>query len=282
MTWSDPSGRDFWSFLGDVAKNVKKAANAVGDFIYTYKAEIIGTVVGIAVTGLCLAATAGAGSIGCVIAGAAAGGAVSGAMSAAVTAAQSGQLFTPQGMLSVATGFFVGGVVGAATGAVGGVLGMALGRAVSAAASTAVGGAIKSFVSTITSKFKPSVLKPPTVAPNPSSSGANGALRDPGTGRFAPNPDRVAPQPSSGVHGNSRQSDAPTSLYQLFDLDGNYLKTGISSNPGGRYTQDFMSDKFMDIINVGSRSNMLDLERLIVQFDPGPLNFESWAGAGLR
>jgi len=155
LTWSDPSGKDFW---GDLWKNAKKVANNVGDFIYTYKAEIVGTIVGIAVTGLCLAATAGAGSIGCVIAGAAAGGAVSGAMSAAVTAAQSGQLFTPQGMLSVATGYFVGGLVGAATGVLGGVVGAVLGKVVTAAASTAVGGAIRSFISTVTSKFKP---KPP-------------------------------------------------------------------------------------------------------------------------
>ncbi len=53
--------------------------------------------------------------------------------------------------------------------------------------------------------------------------GANGALRDPLTGRFAPNPDRVAPEPSSGLHGNSRLSDAPTSLYRLEDLNANYL-----------------------------------------------------------
>jgi hypothetical protein len=109
--------------------------------------------------------------------------------------------------------------------------------------------------------------------------GANGALRDPATGRFATNPDRVAPEPSSGLHGNSRLSDAPTSLYRLEDLNGTYLKTGITSNPAGRYTQEFMSDKFMNIINVGSRSNMMDLERFIVEFDPGPLNFEPWAGA---
>jgi hypothetical protein len=80
------------------------------------------------------------------------------------------------------------------------------------------------------------------------------------------------------LHGNSRLSEQPTSLYQLSDLDGNYLKTGITSNPAGRYTQGFMSDKFMDIINVGSRSDMLDLERSIVEVDPGPLNFEPWAG----
>jgi RHS repeat-associated protein len=109
--------------------------------------------------------------------------------------------------------------------------------------------------------------------------GASGALRDPATGRFAPNPDRAVPELSDVVHGNSRLSEAPTSLYQLYDLEGTYLKTGITSNPAGRYTQDFMSDKFMDIINVGSRSNMMDLERLIVEYDPGPLNFERWARA---
>lgn len=70
-----------------------------------------------------------------------------------------------------------------------------------------------------------------------------------------------------------------TSLYQLYDLEGNYLKTGITSNPAGRYTQDFISDKFMDIINVGPRTNRMDLERLIVSHDPGPLNFEPWAVA---
>jgi hypothetical protein len=73
----------------------------------------------------------------------------------------------------------------------------------------------------------------------------------------------------------------PTYLYQLEDLNGNYLKTGITSNPGGRYTQGFMSDKVKNTINVGSRSNMMDLERRIVEFDPGPLNFERWAGAAL-
>jgi len=62
-------------------------------------------------------------------------------------------------------------------------------------------------------------------------------------------------------------------------LDGNFLKTGITSNPDGRYSQAYMSNKLMRIINVGSRSNMMDLERLIVAYDPGPLNFEPWAGA---
>jgi hypothetical protein len=46
----------------------------------------------------------------------------------------------------------------------------------------------------------------------------------------------VAPELSDVVHGNSRLSEAPTSLYQLYDLEGNYLKTGITQNPAGRYT----------------------------------------------
>lgn len=82
---------------------------------------------------------------------------------------------------------------------------------------------------------------------------------------------------SATVH--TQLSDRPTSLYQLYDLEGNYLKTGITSNPGGRYSQDFMGDEFMDIINVGTRSNMMDLERRTVELNPGPLNLERWAGA---
>lgn len=100
------------------------------------------------------------------------------------------------------------------------------------------------------------------VAPSQLVPGPNGAMRDPRTGQFAP--DRVPEAPSSGVHGNSRNSEATTSLYQLYDADGNYLKTGVTANPAGRYSGTFMEDKFMDVINTGSRSNMLDLERRIV------------------
>lgn len=120
-----------------------------------------------------------------------------------------------------------------------------------------------------------------TVAPNTLVPGPNGAMRDTATGRFAPNPDRPASTPSTtSVHGNSRQSDQLTSLYQLYDMDGTYLKTGITADPTGRYPASFMEDHYMDIINTGSRSNMLDLERMIVEVDPGPLNFEPWAGIG--
>lgn len=81
------------------------------------------------------------------------------------------------------------------------------------------------------------------------------------------------------VHGNSRLSPRTTYLYRLSDRTGEYLKTGITSNPGRRYTQSFLADKTMDLLTSGSRSEILNLERFIVERDPGPLNFERWAGA---
>jgi len=38
-----------------------------------------------------------------------------------------------------------------------------------------------------------------------------------------------------------------------------------------------MRDKDMEILESGSRSDTLDLERSIVEVNPGPLNFEPWA-----
>ena len=39
-----------------------------------------------------------------------------------------------------------------------------------------------------------------------------------------------------------------------------------------------MFDKQMEILASGTRREMLDLERSIVEALPGPLNFERWAG----
>jgi hypothetical protein len=83
---------------------------------------------------------------------------------------------------------------------------------------------------------------------------------------------------SAVVHGNSRLSPRTTHLYRLSDENGSYLKTGITSNPGGRYSQKFLIDKRLDFLTSGSRSEMLNLERFIVERDPGPWNFERWAG----
>jgi hypothetical protein len=64
---------------------------------------------------------------------------------------------------------------------------------------------------------------------------------------------------------------------------GNFLKWGISQNPGGRYSQTFLNSlggEGGEVIPelTGPRSEMLDLEREYVSRNPGPLNNESWAG----
>lgn len=74
-------------------------------------------------------------------------------------------------------------------------------------------------------------------------------------------------------------SPATSYLYRLEDaVTGDYLKTGISKNPLSRYSQTFMRGKRMRILQEGSRREMLNLERFIVERDPGPLNREPWAG----
>ncbi len=40
-----------------------------------------------------------------------------------------------------------------------------------------------------------------------------------------------------------------------------------------------MQAKYMDIMQSGTCREMLNLERFIVERDPGPLNREPWAGA---
>ena len=80
------------------------------------------------------------------------------------------------------------------------------------------------------------------------------------------------------LHGNSRLSDRVTYLYRLYDQNDNYLKTGITSNPTGRYSRRFLMDKRLEFLTSGSRDEMLNLERFIVERDPGPLNFERWVG----
>lgn len=73
LTWSDPSGL---SWLDDVLKKAGNVGKAIGRWVDKNQAEISGAVAGVLVTGGCLLAAAGAGSIGCAIAGGAAAGAV--------------------------------------------------------------------------------------------------------------------------------------------------------------------------------------------------------------
>ncbi len=111
--------------------------------------------------------------------------------------------------------------------------------------------------------------------------GANNALRNRLTGRFAPNPNKPVPAPKSSTHRNSRNSPVLTYLYRLEDTSGNFLKWGITNNLRDRYTQDFMRDKVMTPVAQGSRSAMMDLEREAIEYMPGPMNYESWGGKAL-
>lgn len=83
----------------------------------------------------------------------------------------------------------------------------------------------------------------------------------------------------AAIHGNSASSPAVTYLYRLYHEDGTYLKTGVSKNPFNRYGRSFMEDKSMEVLQSGNRREILNLERFIVERDPGPLNRERWAGA---
>lgn len=105
---------------------------------------------------------------------------------------------------------------------------------------------------------------------------ADGGLLSAGQARVAAETGETVAQ--TAIHGNSASSPARAFMYRLYDSEGNYLKTGISKNPASRYTKTFMQDKYMDIMQSGTRREMLNLERFIVERDPGPLNREPWAG----
>jgi len=80
------------------------------------------------------------------------------------------------------------------------------------------------------------------------------------------------------IHGNSMQSSKLTYLYRLETRAGEFLKWGISSNPAGRYSSSYMLNKYLKPIAHGPRRDMLKLERMHVETNPGPLNFEPWSG----
>jgi len=82
-------------------------------------------------------------------------------------------------------------------------------------------------------------------------------------------------------HGNSLNSPKQTSLYSLWDNNDNFLKWGITSeeDPEDRYSNDFMSDKTMNVEATGSRYEMAQQERQLVEQFPGPMNNEPWAGS---
>jgi hypothetical protein len=104
------SWRSAWN---SVRSGARSAWNSTRRFVNRYQAEIVGGVAGVVVTAGCLAATAGAGSIGCMAAG---GAAASAATNLWRTRVQRTEAFS-WGNLARDT------AIGGAVGAVGGVLG---------------------------------------------------------------------------------------------------------------------------------------------------------------
>lgn len=80
------------------------------------------------------------------------------------------------------------------------------------------------------------------------------------------------------VHGNSILSTRPTTLYELYTDEGQFLKWGISQDMNTRYSGAFMADKRIFEHATGKRGDILRLEREMVETRPGPLNLEPWAG----
>jgi hypothetical protein len=83
------------------------------------------------------------------------------------------------------------------------------------------------------------------------------------------------------IHGNSAQSLRTAYLYRLETQSGQFLKWGISQNIATRYPKSYMTGKNIIAIARGSRAEMLAMERGLVETQPGPLNFERWAGSRL-
>ena len=101
-------------------------------------------------------------------------------------------------------------------------------------------------------------------------------------GRFAPDGavrarDAVAAsQPSS--HGNTA-GDQLAYLYARYDADGKFLKWGITQDLNVRYSQAELGEGRLVEVASGPRNEILKQERELVETQPGPLNFEKWAGA---
>ena len=98
----------------------------------------------------------------------------------------------------------------------------------------------------------------------------------PGTNPAKRCPD--APDPTKKVHGHSRSSEAPATLYGRFDSSGNFEKWGISQEPTTRYSTKELAGSELVPYRTGPRSEMLDRERRLVERFPGPKNNEPWAG----
>src|SRR5438128_1082924 len=86
---------------------------------------------------------------------------------------------------------------------------------------------------------------------------------------------------AASIHGNSLLSLRTAYLYRLETKSGEFLKWGVTQDTGVRYTKAFMLDKEMVPWAVGTRADMIRIERGLVETQPGRLNLEPWRGARL-
>lgn len=120
---------------------------------------------------------------------------------------------------------------------------------------------------------------PPTPHPPPAPHAPKpaGQFRD-AKGRFAKDPN-AKPKPPKSSHGNT-VDDRPATLYKKYDKHGNFEKHGITQheNPTRRYTKKEIDGGRVDRVDRGPRHEIIKKERHNVETDPGPKNFEPWAG----
>jgi RHS repeat-associated protein len=263
FTWNG----DTWQTIGAVAAGVAVA------------------VVGAVALAACIAATVGicAGVVGGIAVGMAAGAAIGAASSAVTYGLSPGEKDAGGWAMSIG----IGAGLGALTGGIGPAASSVISAGTITATQQGVSAAIRSgATATATEALSAGGAAAAGGAGGAGlTAGANNALRDAATGQFVTNPasaaSRSAVKVATGaINGNSKASTALTTLYRLVDSDGNLLKWGVTNNPGSRYTQSFLSDKTLIKMTTGTRPDMLNLERWLVENNPGPLNHEPWAGAG--
>jgi len=93
------------------------------------------------------------------------------------------------------------------------------------------------------------------------------------------------PVPASGGAGKGKKPHGNTAgnqhaeRYEKRDTNGNLLKHGVSQNAATRYTKKQLGTDQIVVKNTGTRRQMLQEERHLVETNPGPQNHEPWAGS---
>jgi hypothetical protein len=83
--------------------------------------------------------------------------------------------------------------------------------------------------------------------------------------------------PRGASHARSFRSSVPATLYKKLDIDGKFLKYGVSSNLGKRYTLAELAGGKLEPFAQGARRQMVVLERWLVERYGGPENREPWS-----